>query len=310
MPPAFKKFRKVFHARRGIVMQKLRQRKLFEFLRGVAEHFKYGAVGIGRPVAKDHDDPFRRGLDQLAVLLLGSEEELLGLAPGPLYAKALLINVKQDHGYYARYKEREFDKAALKARDLLAHVLYIDPRAYNPAPGREKAHVRELRDYAAGLVLPLPHVVDVAGPVAAAYLREFGEHALAVRITEVGKVFPVQVGPVGMHDHLRAEVRYPEIILAFRPVAQAAEALHGFFLRLAPRQEPGFLVAVEFQEQAVRGIVQFPYSLPLAVHHVPLEGRDYEQESGGYEQNDGKSAGQDYAGGKTGAIRLKLRIHR
>ena len=155
----------------------------------------------------------------------------------------------------------------------------------------------------------MPHIIHVPRTVAPAYLGEFYEYPLAVGVLEIGKVLAVQVRPVRVHYHLRAEVRYPEIVLVFRPVAQPAHAVGGLALGLGARQEPGFLVPVELGQQAVDGIIEFPYGLPLAVHHIALKGRDDKKKGGGYEQGDGKGAGQYYACEEAAAVRAWFNVH-
>ncbi|MBK6898215.1 MAG: hypothetical protein IPH09_02725 [bacterium] len=184
-------------------------------------------------------------------------------------------------------------------RHLAIDVVGVDAGADDPAPGREALDVGKLRHDARGVVLPLPHVVDVAGALAAHDVDHRDEDQLAVRVGEGGQVAALEVGPVGVDDHPRLQVVDPEVVLALLAVVEAADLQDGGGLGLLAREPPGALLGLVAGQDVPGRLGQLADHEPLLVHHRAAQGGQEVEEDHAGEEADGQQGGQARAQRKT-----------
>ncbi|MNP02694.1 hypothetical protein D3C76_945550 [compost metagenome] len=135
------------------------------------------------------------------------------------------------------------------AAELDLHVVDVDARAHDPAPGLEQFDVGNLLHRRVGTRLG-PAVVHQPGAIAFGRGDHFVEQRLAVRIECTGHALALELG-IGVHDHARVEVFEPEVVLAV--VAQVAHDRDGLLLRLLTTEALAFQ-ALEVAQDAAGGL--------------------------------------------------------
>ena len=98
-----------------------------------------------------------------------------------------------------------------------------------------------------------------------------------------------------MHDHARLHVLNPEIVLAFRAVAQRLDAGDCQRLRLFAREQAILLVAFVGRQNAPGGVGQLANHFALALQQGLLEGRQDDAPNGGEEQPNRDQGGKEDA---------------
>ncbi len=111
--------------------------------------------------------------------------------------------------------------------ELLLDVVHIDAGTDDPAPGFEQLHVGDLRNRVLFTGLG-PHVVNQSGAVTPGNGDHLVEQLLAFRVLDLRQILTVELRLHRMHDHLRAEIVDPEVVLTV--VAEQANLLDGGLL--------------------------------------------------------------------------------
>ncbi len=224
----------------GLVLrQNLRQAQQLEFGGRIAEQGKEVRVGIAAATIQNQQRALRRGFDKRAIALGRRMHVFDGPDVLAVDLPTVAHHMDEQQGHERRDDARRVNETALQSRDLVLDVFGIKPRADHPSPRGEAPNIRFLGFQATRVVRPLPDIIDVPLVMAADQIGELDENSCAEGIAVIGKVVPVEIRAVWVHDHAGIHVLQPEIILVLVTVAQGGDPLGGFRLRLLPRDAPG-----------------------------------------------------------------------
>ncbi len=169
-------------------------------------------------------------------------------------------------------------------RDLGPDVLDVHPGPDAPVPRPVFLDVRDLREDPARVVLPLPMVIDIAAAGVLDRLEKGLKELLAGGILGIRHILALEVGTVGVHDHPGMGVVDPEVILAFRAVAEAAEMGGGLLFRLLHRDRPPLREFGVVADGTHRRLAEGMDHLPFPLHQVVFDLRQDIAEKGADDQ--------------------------
>ena len=121
------------------------------------------------------------------------------------------------------------------------HVIDIDAGADHPAPWLEQLHIGRFLHWRFGPRL-WPAIVEHARAFGFGEGGHLIENRKTVRVLDGRQIFAIQFGIGGMHDHERAQVIDPEVVVMV--VAQLADGAQGLLLGSFTAQAAGGFEAV------------------------------------------------------------------
>jgi len=131
------------------------------------------------------------------------------------------------------------------------HIVDIHPRTNDPAPGLEQLHIGGFLHRLLGAGF-WPAVVDHARAPGFRQAGHLVEDRKAVRVLDGRQVLAVELGIGRVHDHIRAQVIDPEIVIVV--IAQGADHGQRLLLRGFPAQAAGGFQAVVVAQYATDGL--------------------------------------------------------
>ncbi len=259
---------------------------------GVAGEREKRLVGAGAAPVQDEHRALLGALHQGAVTFVGIVQRFLRPGALPLQAKTLQGDEEQQQGDDQGDDQGDADDSIRVIPNLGVDVLDVQTRPDDPAPRLEMPHVRLLGRHPPHVVLPLPHVLQVAFPPLPRQPHHFDEDPVAGGVAVLRQVLSVEIGAVGMHHHSGVVVGDPEVILALFAVAEVLDAHDGGRLGIRPGEATVHFFPVVFLQNAGRGSGQFPDHLPLAGQQGLFEGGDQVEKERAHQQADGQQRGQ------------------
>jgi hypothetical protein len=251
------------------------------------EHARIGE----EPLAFDgHENRLRRRFDQRTILGLrctqsshGLQATAFGLEAGPQQHE------EQERDGHEDQQRRRLHTAG-DARHFGLDVIDVDTGAEDPAPGRKALDVGQLGDDARLVILPLPHVVDIARALRFDLPHHLDEESLAVRILKGGDVLPFEIRAIGMHEHPRLHVVDPEVVLALLAVVKTAHLCDRLCLSFLATQASPSLLGLEAREDVPRRLGEFADHQALLIHdRVAQRRHEVEERDSGEERDRGES---------------------